>query len=77
MHIEPAWDYSGLKITVSIPGEPQFEPYTEQHPAQFVREADHFADCILQNKEPHTPGEEGLQDVKLITDIYRSCGRKG
>jgi hypothetical protein len=30
----------------------------------------------LQNKEPHTPGAEGLRDVKWISEIYKSCGRK-
>jgi predicted dehydrogenase len=60
-----------------IQGEPAIdEPNPERHPAQFVREADHFADCIMQNHPPKTPGEEGLRDIKLIADIYRSCGRK-
>jgi predicted dehydrogenase len=40
-----------------------------------VLEADHFAECIAENKEPRTPGEEGLEDMKLMMEIYRSCGR--
>ena len=50
-------------------------PNPEKDPAQFPREADHLADCILQNKEPKTPGEEGLRDMKLMAAIYKSCGR--
>jgi predicted dehydrogenase len=74
---EPAWGYEGLRLVTRIQGEqPTDEPNPERHPAQFVREADHFAECIFQNKEPKTPGEEGLRDVKLIAEIYRSCGRK-
>jgi predicted dehydrogenase len=74
---EPAWGYEGLRLVARIQGEqPIDEPNPERHPAQFVREADHFAECIFQNKEPKTPGEEGLRDMKLIAEIYRSCGRK-
>jgi len=42
---------------------------------QFVREADHMADCILQNKESKTPGQEGLRDMELMAQIYRACER--
>jgi predicted dehydrogenase len=74
---EPAWGYDGLRLVARIQGEPPIdEPNPERHPAQFVREADHFSECIMQNKEPKTAGDEGLRDIKLITDIYRSCGRK-
>jgi len=41
---------------------------------QFVREADHFSDCILHDKQPGTPGEEGLLDMKYIAAIYRAAG---
>ena len=68
---EPAWGYDGLRLVARIQGEPPIdEPNTERHPAQFVREADHFAECIFQNKEPKTLGEEGLRDMKLIAEIY-------
>ncbi|MEH2132009.1 MAG: Gfo/Idh/MocA family oxidoreductase [Nostoc sp.] len=36
-------------------------------------EIDHIADCVIQNKQPHTPGEEGLQDQKLIALIYEAA----
>jgi len=32
-----------------------------------------MADCILYDKEPKTPGQEGLRDMELIARIYRSC----
>ncbi|WP_235011414.1 Gfo/Idh/MocA family protein [Bryocella elongata] len=50
------------------------ETSDELDPMQFVREADHFAECILQNKTPKTPGEEGLADLRCIEAIYRSAG---
>ena len=75
---EPSWNYDGLRMTVRLQGQPPAEVTNpERHPAQFVREADHFAECILQNKEPKTPGEEGLRDMKYITEMYRLAGRKG
>jgi predicted dehydrogenase len=41
-----------------------------------VREADHFAQCVFDNKEPKSNGEEGLRDMQYIAEIYRSCGLK-
>lgn len=38
---------------------------------QFATEIDHFSDCILSNKQPFTPGEEGLQDQKIMEAIYQ------
>ncbi|MFL6414743.1 MAG: Gfo/Idh/MocA family protein [Bryobacteraceae bacterium] len=43
---------------------------------QFALELDHMADCILNNRRPHTPGEEGLQDHVLMEAIYRSASMK-
>ena len=40
---------------------------------QFALEMDHMADCVIHNKQPHTPGEEGLQDQKLMELIYQSA----
>ena len=39
----------------------------------FAAEMDHMSDCVMQNKEPLTPGEEGLRDITLIQAIYRSA----
>ena len=75
---EPSWGYDGIRMTVRLQRQPPAEVTNpERHPAQFVREADHFADCILQNKEPKTPGEEGMRDMKCIAELYRAAGRKG
>ncbi|KXV21117.1 hypothetical protein AD935_08810, partial [Gluconobacter japonicus] len=40
------------------------EPTLGTQPAQnqFALEIDHFADCILNDLTPRTPGEEGLRD---------------
>ena len=40
---------------------------------QFATEMDYFSTCILENKQPFTPGEEGLQDHIIMEAIYRSA----
>ena len=39
----------------------------------FAAEMEHFADCIQNDKQPLTPGEEGRQDVKLMQLIYEAA----
>jgi len=34
---------------------------------------DHMSDCVMQNKEPLTPGEEGLRDLTIIEAVYQSA----
>jgi predicted dehydrogenase len=40
---------------------------------QFALEMDHFGECIQANKTPYTPGEEGLQDHRMMAAIYDSA----
>jgi predicted dehydrogenase len=40
---------------------------------QFLVEMDHFSDCVINNKKPFTPGEEGLQDHLIMEAIYQSA----
>lgn len=76
IHMEPAFAYDGLHLKAQIHGEPPIDDQnTQKDPYQFVLEADYFADCVFQNKEPKTNGEEGLRDMQYMSDIYKSCGR--
>jgi len=34
---------------------------------------DHMSDCVMNDKTPLTPGEEGLQDLKVMTAIYEAA----
>jgi predicted dehydrogenase len=34
---------------------------------------DHMSACVWKDQTPFTPGEEGLQDMKIIEAIYRSA----
>jgi len=50
------------------------EPNPEKSPYHFTLEANHFSQCILKNRTPKSPGEEGLRDMRYIREIYRSAG---
>lgn len=73
--LDPAFGYHGLKLRTSrlvdgheTPMEPSFEDKD-----QFALEMDHMALCVMNGTEPHTPGEEGLQDQRLVEAIYESA----
>ena len=76
LHLEPAFSYEGIRFTAKAQGEAPIEEVNpNKDPAQFVSEADHFAECILENKEPKSNGEEGLRDMQHMVNIYKACGR--
>jgi glucose-fructose oxidoreductase len=66
--LDPASSYTGLRMRVFRGGaiEERILPQRDH----FALEMDHFAECVLKNTEPLTPGEEGLQDLKLMMAIY-------
>lgn len=69
--LDPAYSYGGLKGRTSK-GEMNF-PQIDH----FAAEMDDFAQSIMENKRTKVPGEEGLQDVKLMTAIYESIKQGG
>lgn len=80
LELDQAFAYHGQKMRMGrkLERSDQESVETPQIEAknQFALEMDHFAACIEQNKRPHTPGEEGLQDMKIITALYQA-GRSG
>ena len=56
---------TGKVIDMASPG---------RNPYQFAIEAEHFADCIRNDRTPRTPGEEGLKDMLAIESIYKAAG---
>ena len=69
--LDPATWYNGLRMHVRR-GNVIEEPDLQQRD-HFAAEIDHMSDCVMQNKEPLTPGEEGLRDLKIMTAIYEAC----
>jgi predicted dehydrogenase len=78
MIMEPAFNYDNVHLSGQLAGGEKLEMMPDEpDPVQFLREADYMADCILQNQEPKTSGREGLRDMELMAQIYRSCEKKG
>jgi predicted dehydrogenase len=73
--MDPAYAYHGNRLKVSrvVDGKEQGSDIAAEDKDQFVAELDHFAQCIQQNKDVHTPGEEGLQDQRIMEAIYESA----
>lgn len=73
--MSPAFEYGGLRLKKSqlVGGH---ETTCEIHfdaADQFALELDHFAHCVRENIVPRTPGEEGLQDQRIVEAIYASA----
>lgn len=70
--LEPGSSYTGLRMFV-YPGGGQTQERTLPQRDHFAGEMDHFAECVMNNTEPLTPGEEGLRDLRIMTAIYESA----
>jgi predicted dehydrogenase len=68
--VDPAQWYRGIKGFRSD-GKP-FEFPAVNH---FAAEMDDFAQCIREGRASIVPGEEGLQDLRIIEAIYRSAAK--
>jgi predicted dehydrogenase len=75
LNIDKAYAYKGQKLSAAK-ADGKLERQEEIGLAetnQFATEMDHFSDCIINNKRPFTPGEEGLQDHLIMEAIYKSA----
>jgi len=69
--LEPATSYSGLRMRIN-------RGNTLEQPSlavtdQFAVEMDHMSASVMQDKQPLTPGEEGLRDLTIMMGIYESA----
>jgi predicted dehydrogenase len=74
LEVNPAFIYEGLRLTGEFSGTKVDEPNPARDPSHFQAEAEHFSNCVQNGLEPTSPGEEGLRDMRYITEIYRSAG---
>jgi predicted dehydrogenase len=74
LQVDSAFSYEGLNLRAEYQGTKIDELNPARDPAQFEAEAEHFSHCVEHNLEPQSPGEEGLRDLKYITQIYQSAG---
>jgi predicted dehydrogenase len=71
LEMDPATWYSGLRLWIERGNDIDEKdlPLVDH----FAAEMDHMSDCVMQNRQPLTPGEEGLRDISLIQAIYESA----
>jgi predicted dehydrogenase len=74
LQVDQAFVYEGLHLRAEYAGTKLDEPNPAHDPSHFQAEADHFSNCLQRGEEPKSPGEEGLRDLRYITEIYRSAG---
>src|SRR5436189_1737504 len=71
LELDPATSYRGLRMRVyrgNVTEERELP--VRDH---FALEMDHMSECVMENKEPLTPGEEGLRDLKVMMAIYEAA----
>ncbi len=75
MEMNPAYSYEGLQLQTSRAegSSERTEQIKLRNKNQFATEIDYFAECVLENKQPFTPGEEGLQDQRITEAIYEAA----
>lgn len=75
--LDPAYPYRGQSLHVARKREgTESEEVVERRLTaknQFALEMDHMAACVRNDKKPRTPGEEGMQDMKIIAAIYEAA----
>ena len=73
--LDPAFSYNGLVMHIGhkagMASAREQRVWTPRN--QFAVEMDAFADAIRHDREPLTPGEEGLQDMKVVEAIYQAA----
>ena len=73
--LDPAFSYNNLQMQIGrkegMGSGRETRVWTPKN--QFAVEMDAFAQAIRANQRPHTPGEEGLQDQRLIAAIYEAA----
>ncbi len=74
LQVDQAFVYEGLHLRGHVSGNQIDELNPARDPSQFQAEAEHFSNCVLNNQQPQSPGEEGLRDMQYITKIYKSAG---
>lgn len=71
LELDPATDYYKHRLLIGRKNTTEERQIEEKN--QFALEMDHLSECVMDNKQPKTPGQEGLQDVKLMQIIYEAA----
>ncbi len=69
--LDPAFDYTNMRLKKDT--ESEVTELLIKEVDQFALELDHFSLCVVSGEQPYTPGEEGLQDQRIMEAIYTSA----
>lgn len=69
--LEPATSYTGLRLYVRRGNAIEERSLPQRD--HFAQEMDHLSDCVMEGKEPLTPGEEGLRDLRIMMALYEAA----
>ena len=69
--LEPGLSYSGLRMHVGHSNKMEERMHGVRD--HFASEMEHMSECVMENKEPLTPGEEGVRDLKIMMAIYEAA----
>ena len=73
IELEPGTSYRGNRLWVGSGRGTEITPPPGPGATQWAGQLDHLAQCVIQNREPIVPGEEGLRDIRIIEAVYRSA----
>jgi predicted dehydrogenase len=71
LSLDPAFSYEGLELEFVRTDAREKRIMEEED--QFMLEVDHFSERVRSGEQPFTPGEEGLQDQRIMAAIYQSA----
>ena len=76
LEMGPAFSYEGITLRQTAgenkPVQEKMNP--EKDPTQFMREAEALAQNIVANTPVKASGEEGMKDIRYISQIYQAAG---
>lgn len=76
IEMDPAFSYTGQRLYMQQGGQ-QVNELRLEPVNHFAAQMDHFAECILHNRTPRTPGELGLADMRIINALQEAIRTGG
>lgn len=77
--LDPAYSYDNLVLQIGrrngLSNSEETRRWSPRN--QFANEMDAFAEALRVGREPLTPGEEGLQDMRIMQAIYEAAASGG
>ena len=68
VHLEPAYSYDGLRMTVDGKQQEPLDGFNQQ-----AAQMDAFAACVLNDEPSIVPAEMGLRDIRITSAIYAAA----